>query len=456
MSRYEYTDEERDINAVLASQHAQLKSISMPDLCQVEVSIANSEMLLESLGYALPIDSDQLENVATAKQNIQHAMRIPSWEDVLEEALLNGAAGAELEDLFSEEELRENVKAVRLLNEEYNQIHHLDELDVAIAVVAGLLSAAVDILLVGVPQKTPGGMKAAPLSNYIRDHIESIFTPEQLKKLEAVAKVPYDAPINKGFTETRVEGLYPGMHRLYSLGHDPLLGLVVGVSDILTGRMTTIDKNGRIVAQVIERYADRTETSVTKALVKQIAHFLSDVSTPAGLPAPCMALFSLMQFGSIGEEEATIADVVQGMYFEGYDFAHFCSMSIPVVVAEVFVRFAYALKRLDEGIPLKTATALSTNREKNPKLATMLFIAHTSATAINAGKIYFKKNPMAINYSQWIAFAKYSYRQLKWVMLEKPDARDKHVRGIIGDELMDVYRKIDMMFDELSLGAVVV
>lgn len=455
MSRYEYTDGERDINAVLANQDAQLKSISMPDLQQVEASIANSEILLGSLGYALPIDSDQLENVATAKQNIQHAMRVPSWEDVLEEALLNGAAGAELEDLFSEEELQENAKAIRLLNEEYNQIHRLDELDVAIAVIGGLLSAAVDILLVGIPQKTPGGMTAAPLSNYIRDHIESIFTPEQLKKFEAAAKVPYDAPINKGFTEARVEGLYPGMHRFYSLGHDPLLGLVVGVSDILTGRMTTIDKNGHIVAQVIERYADRTEASVVKALVKQIAHFFSDVSTPAGLPAPCMALFSLMQFGSIREEEATIADVVQGMYFEGYDFAHFCSMSIPVV-AEVFVRFAYALKKFNEGASLKGDTALSTNREKNPKLATMLFIAHTLATAINAGKVYFKKNPMAINYPQWIAFAKYSYQQLKWAMFEKPDARDKYVRDIISDEAMDVYRSIDMMFDELSLGTVVV
>lgn len=286
MSRYEYTDEERDINAVLANQDALLKSISMPDLQQVEASIANSEMLLGSLSYASPIDSDQLENVATAKQNIRHAMRAPSWEDVLEEALLNGAAGAELEDLFSEEELQENARAVRLLNEEYNQIHHLDELDVAIAVVAGLLSAAVDILLVGVPQKTRGGMTAAPLSNYIRDHIESIFTPEQLKRLEAAAKVPYDAPINKGFTETRVEGLCPGMHRLYSLGHDPLLGLVVGASDILTSRMTTIDKKGRIVSQVIERYADRTENFCSQSAYQADNAFLLGCVDACGTPCP--------------------------------------------------------------------------------------------------------------------------------------------------------------------------
>lgn len=165
-----------------------------------------------------------------------------------------------------------------------------------------------------------------------------------------------------------------------------------------------------------------------------------------------MALFSLMQFGSIGEEETTIADVVQGMYFEGYDFAHFCSMSIPVVVAEVFVRFAYALKRLNEGTPLEGATVLSMDRDKNPKLATMLFIAHSSSTAINAGKVYFKKSPLAINYPQWLAFAKYSYQQLKWAMIEKPDARDRYVRGVSDDDLSDVYAEIDSMLSELSPG----
>ena len=35
-----------------------------------------------------------------------------------------------------------------------------------------------------------------------------------------------------------------------------------------------------------------------------------------------MSLFNLLQFGSIGEEELTIAEIVQGMHYEGYDFIH--------------------------------------------------------------------------------------------------------------------------------------
>lgn len=56
-----------------------------------------------------------------------------------------------------------------------------------------------------------------------------------------------------------MEGLSAYYHRLLELGHDPVLGFVFGVADILNGTMTTIDKNGKIVCQVMENYADRKE-----------------------------------------------------------------------------------------------------------------------------------------------------------------------------------------------------
>ncbi|MEG0108901.1 MAG: hypothetical protein RR705_08625, partial [Lachnospiraceae bacterium] len=81
--------------------------------------------------------------------------------------------------------------------------------------------------------------------------------------------------------------------RLLSLGHDPLLGFVVGVFDIMTGRMTTIDKTGKIVSQVMDNYAERKESNVFVALAKQIIHFKSDITTSMGLPAPLMGVFNL-------------------------------------------------------------------------------------------------------------------------------------------------------------------
>jgi hypothetical protein len=220
--------------------------------------------------------------------------------------------------------------------------------------------------------------------------------------------------------------------------------------------MTTIDKTGKVVSQAIDEYANRTEKDIFLAIAKQITHFKSDITTSMGLPAPLMGLFNLLQFGNIGEEDQTIAEIVQGMYYEGYDFIHFCTLSIPVMIAEVVTRLGYAIKRIKEGHLVKESIPLSTNHEKHPKLGTMLFIGHSAATACNAGKVYFTKNPMAINYPQWLAFGKYSYQQLKWVLIEKPEARDAFVRGAINEHLDEVLLSVDETFTDISKEYIVV
>lgn len=442
-------EDEKRINKVLAYQAKQLDEIEVPDTSGIEDRIAASERLLSELRYSLP------PNVTRTSSTQRAILRMPSWDDLCAEAEQVISCEVEIEDLFTAEELKENALAVRRLNFEYNQIHRLDKFDVAIAVAAGLLAGAVDILLVGIPQKTLDGLKAGPLSNYIRDAFDRRYPPEEMKKLanSKVSKVPFDAQDNRNTTEW-VEGLSAYYHRLLSLGHDPLLGFVFGVADILTGRMTTIDKAGKVVSQVMENYADRTEADIFAALAKQVAHLKSDMTTSMGLPAPMMGLFNLLQFGSIGEYEQTVAEIVQGMYYEGYDFIHFCSMSVSAMLIEVIVRLGYAIKRIKEGVAIKDAIPISANRESMPKLGTMLFTAHSAATAINAGKVVFTENPMAINYPQWVAFAKYSYQQLKWGLVAKPALRDRFVLDAIDSELQIVYEDIDVFFDEVADGRI--
>ena len=315
------------------------------------------------------------------------------------------------------------------------------------------MGAIVDILLVGIPKKTHEGLKGGPLSNYVRDWFEKKYPADEMNKLasQKISKVPYDAQDNRHIKEEdRVEGLSAYYHRLLSLGHDPLLGLLIGVWDIMHGTMTTIDKKGKVANLIMENYAERKESNVFAAIAKQIIHFKSDITTSMGLPVPLMGLFNLLQFGSIGEEDQTIAEIVQGMYFEGYDFIHFCSMSIPVMIIEVVVRLGYAIKRIKEGHSIKESIPVILNRKNHPKLPTMLFIGHSVSTAVNAGKILFTKNPMAINYPQWISFARYSYKQLKWVLFRKPRLRDAYVRGEITEKLQEVYDEIDNTFEEFS------
>lgn len=92
---------------------------------------------------------------------------------------------------------------------------------------------------------------------------------------------------------------------------------------------------------------------------------------------------------------------------------------------------------------------------KKPEKALMLGelkggIAHSGATAINAGKVYFTKDPLATNYTQWIAFAKYSYKQLKWAIVEKPFAREAYVSGKLEDSWKELESEISESFNDFS------
>ena len=443
MSKNKYSKFEKEMNAVLHHQDKELVQLQ-----KVISEIKNKsddntvEQFLVETGCTLP-------EKATNNTSNKRTADIIEWEVLLNNAVDEFGLNCDLDALFTQEELNENKAFIKQLNDEYNTIHHLDKCDIMISVLAGLISAAVDILLVGMPQKTTEGLKAAPLSDYIRDYFDKKFPEEEMQKLanSKKSKVPYDAQDNRN-TSICVEGLSAYYHRLLQLGHDPILGFVFGVADILTGNMTTIDKMGNFCSQFMENYEARRECSIFAAISKQFCHLKSDITTSMGLPAPFMSLFNLLQFGSIGEEEQTIAEIVQGMYYEGYDFIHFCSMSIPAMLNEVIVRLGYAIKRKKEGCSNKEAIPYSLNRETHPKLATMLFISHSIATAANTGKVYFSQNPIAINYPQWVYFAKYSYKQLKWGLIQKPKLRNSYVMGKINEEFDELVKTVDEGFND--------
>lgn len=451
MSKYKYSETEKEINKVLKYQEKQLNSILFDDKEKTEELIKKTEQLLKNNEIIIP---DCPCNVV---DNQKRVVIVKNWDSILKEANQSIQEGVVLEDLFTDFELSKNKICIQELNSEFNQIHELDAFDVGISALAGMMSGVVDVLLIGIPKRTPEGLKAGHLSNFVRLYFDKVFPEKEMQELanSKVSKVPFDAQDNRN-TTIYVEGLSAYYHRLLQLGHDPLLGFIFGVVDILNGTMTTISKTGEFKIQYMENYEDRREVAIFAALCRQVLHLKSDITTSMGLPVPLMSLFNFLQIGEIGEYDQTIAEIVQGMYYEGYDFIHFCSMSLPMMINEVVVRLGYALKRIKEGNSIKESIPFSTNREKHPKLATMLFIAHSAATAINAGKVAFTENPMAINYPQWVAFAKYSYLQFRWSILEKIEYRDKYVLGEIDEQLYEELDNINLSFDEMFKDCIIV
>ena len=433
---------ELNINKVLKYQENELNDIKNIDKLRLENSISKTEQLLKDMGYSV---KDKNLNLVKKKETIV----VPTWEEMCNEASKEIKDDVSIYDFFTNEELIANKDVINNLNNEFKEIYKLDNIEMAICVLAGLLSAVIDILLVGIPHRTTNGLEAGKLSNYIRNWFEKEFPEADMEELanSKISKVPYDAQDNRN-TNIEVKGLSAYYHRLLTLGHDPFLGLLFGVLDIMNGTMTSIDKKGKIVSQVINEYKDRKEEDIFKAITKQIIHFKSDVTTSMGLPAPFMSVFNLFQFGKIGQEDLTIAEIVQGMYYEGYDFIHFCSYSISTMLIEVIVRMGYSLKKIHEGKSIKESIPFSLNREKNPKLSTMLFISHSISCSVNAGKIYFTKNPLTINYPEWLTFARYSYKQLKWALIQKPRLKEAYINNNLIENLQLIYDEIDKTYKE--------
>ena len=155
MSKFKYTEAEQQFNNVLNHQSKELSSIKRPDMTSVEACISESEALLKELG----ISTDKLPIVV--KHEPKKVMAVPTWEELCVQAEKEVGSTNDLESLFSDEELRMNQEALRALNADYNSIYKLDKIDISICAAAGILGAVIDILLVGIPQKTPEGLKVA-------------------------------------------------------------------------------------------------------------------------------------------------------------------------------------------------------------------------------------------------------------------------------------------------------
>ncbi|HOO77407.1 MAG TPA: hypothetical protein PLI51_02375 [bacterium] len=415
----------------------------------LDATISESERILRRLQRPVP----KREPARSPSELALPAVR--PWSQMLSEAENDISSEISLADLLTEAEMSDAESGIAILREEFDAQHRLDGIDWAISGVAGTLAALVDTFLIKMPsspgylgsKKTQGGA----LSDYIRDRLKSAHTPEEIAALEKKYGVPYDIPHSSKLGK-KVSGLGPKTHRFQSLGHDPILGFIFGVSDILRGKMTAVDASGRLIIQKVG--ASNPGMSIFEAIAHQFGHLKSDISTKAGLPAPLMPLLQFIQVGHFGKGDRTVGEIARLMYVKGYDFGHFLAMSVPVLLIEVIVRVAYCVKRLKEGHDLAGALPLNLpGKPHQPKLQTMLFTAHLISTAVNGTRAYLTSNPLAINYPQWIMFAKSSFQQCRWVLFKKEQERLAHTQAKMDNEWEVLNKDLSAWWDNDEVGS---
>lgn len=346
-------------------------------------------------------------------------------EDILKELRKRPDAA----DFFSDSEISVTEESMKSLNNIIDDLSNiklegvikLSIPDVLVGIIAGIVASIIDIVFVGTPEvvkiyKGGENFDGSVLTGVLRkigngdDKLSEMF-----KWLSEKCKVPYDISAEK-------DVVTPNNHRLRSFGHDPLIGLLFAIVDIILGTATVIDNEGRL--RVIVSNKKYPVSQKYLAVVYYLGHLLSDVCTARGLPIPG---FIMTQF--FAGDDHSIAKIAEQMYIDGYDLRHLASMTTPVFIKNMIIDAYYRMCVFEEIRVVETIAKkqIWENRQKVYKYKLRL-VSDAVCCCGNVLKFFIPPtmgNMTALNLPEWTSLIQDTIINMKYQM------REKNVEAII-------------------------
>lgn len=333
----------------------------------------------------------------------------------------------ELTTILSADDLADVDARIQNQIEEFNDRYALDAWDYAIACGCGLIASMLDLLCVRAPPK-PTVSFTEEVDGIFNKQVQKAFNailPEDMsKKLSEMFPIGApDSSISSDLVGAAGGVLSPTNHRLRALSHDPILGIIIGIKDMLNGTCTVV-QNGKIVVCPSLKGVNG-ETNIFRLIARMFGHLASDVNAPSyrgnrgmGLPAPFMGLLRMLDGIPVGD--SNFGKQIEYMYVNGYDFRQFIVTSIPMTVMEILMRVFYVAKQVSLGKGAFGETLLDTMPMRlNPRFRMMLALGYGTSSAVNAGKMYITGNILNANYASWMGFAWNGFHSLKWSLYQR-------------------------------------
>ncbi len=241
-----------------------------------------------------------------------------------------------------------------------------DWIDYLIAVGCGTVGGLIDIFLVGAPgdsklqnwtdeQVNKAIYGFAKITGWKPASKETDDISHAIAALQRKYKVNYDQSV--GDAASSVFGLTPDNHHMKSLGHSPdVIGLFFSILNQFSST-STFFVDGRLMTMDTPHFELRGNTFISKiffGFVNWFGHLASDFAGSstskgrgAGIVMPFFELFNACNFGnvSIDGEKGTVSDLAIKVYENGYDARFGITQSIPVVITDLCIRFAWAMRR---------------------------------------------------------------------------------------------------------------
>ncbi len=472
MSRFKYSDDEMDINKVLKMNQDILNSLSNDtdmnkSRREADSNIESSLELLKSLGKSkeiLKISAEIKEN--TNSRKLEHRPKLEGWEQIVQQANLHEPNSVILEDIMSESEIQSAFEELDEINKLFSKKTSIvNKTDLSFLVIATALQVVKSLIFPYVADKFDYGKSFDPNERLAHNDksIEKVHGEANDKFRDSHVKkhgkghwinilyqtVPYD--ITKGSKDLGINmgGRY---HRMYTLGHDPILGWVFGTANILTdcvtfndfhtNRISRVDpitgKNKMIITpevvfmgKMFKEFYDEVRVdylNLPAALFAQAQHLKSDEFTKLGLPIPLLS--------SINE------DFASKLYKEHYDALCF-SRDVKIVGASFVVS-----KLLDIIIILTHGLFRREDEDKDlfeVRTRKILLISNSIASTSTIINTAITKNPKNLDIGSLLNTVTHLFSDIRFITKIK----EEFIENEIFDKLQREIVAIDTLYDNI-------
>lgn len=423
---------------------------------EADKNIEDTIELLRSLKKGSSVDKLSEEIKAKGSRKLEYRPEIDTWENIVKQANEYCHENVVLEDIMTEAEINEAFNELSKVNEEFSRKTSIvNKTDLSFLAIATALQVTKSLIFPYVANQFNYGNKidkstrlahndksitdAQRKANdeYKNKHLEKHGTGYWINILYQTP--PYD--ITKGSADLGINmgGAY---HRMYTLGHDPMLGWVFGTMNILTDIITLnnfvsyrVTRNPmRITNQLVpigimvkESYEmiKADYLNLPAAIFSEAQHLKSDEFTKLGLPIPLLS--------SLNENFAS------KLYKENYDALCF-SRDLKIVGASFIVS-----KIFDIIISLTHGLFRNENESQDlfeVRTRKILLISNTLASTSTIINLAITSNPKNLDIGNLLNTVIHLFTDVRFMTKVK----DEFVNNAISEKVQKEIDEIDKLF----------
>ena len=472
MSRFEYSDEELKVNKVIKmNQDISTSILNNKEMAKVrnsaDANIDSSLELVRSLGMNKEVlkMSTQIET-KEKNRKLEHRPVLESWEEIVRQADLHEPTKVVIEDFMSETEIQNTFSELDDINKKFEKkTGIINKTDLSFLAIATALQVSKSLVFPYIAEKFDYGKSfdsserldhndksiekahREANDNFRDKHMEKHGTGHWINILYQT--VPYD--ITKGSKDLGINmgGKY---HRMYTLGHDPILGWIFGTANILTdcitfnnfhtNRISRIDplsgaKKMVITSKIVsmgqmfkECYDEVKEDplNLPAAIFAQAQHLKSDEFTKLGLPVPILS--------SINEEFAS------KLYSENYDALCFARDAKIVGASFVISKLFDIIISLTHGLFRRENEDKELFEVRTRKILLISNAIASTSTIVNAA---ITSNPKNLDIGSLLNTVTHLFSDLRFIAKIKEEFIESEIAVKLKKEIDDIdviYNKI--------------